>query len=104
MKRFFVLLTALCLLTGVSVQAGEDDHSDTLVIYFSCTGTTKGVAEKLADVTDADIYEIASYISGLAAYLHLIPCVSVRAFLFTVDGDCRSISQQSNGRITGARI
>ena len=31
---------------------------DTVVVYFSATGTTKGVAERIADVTDADIYEI----------------------------------------------
>lgn len=32
--------------------------SNILVVYFSATGTTKGVAEKIADGTDADIYEI----------------------------------------------
>lgn len=32
--------------------------SSTLVVYFSATGTTKGIAEKIADVTGADIYEI----------------------------------------------
>ncbi|MBR6939931.1 MAG: flavodoxin [Clostridia bacterium] len=30
----------------------------TLVVYFSATGTTKGVAEKIANVTNADLYEI----------------------------------------------
>ena len=33
-------------------------HSDVLVAYFSATGTTKGVAEKLAAVTGGDLYEI----------------------------------------------
>lgn len=32
--------------------------SDTLVVYFSATGTTKGVAERLASVTGGDLYEI----------------------------------------------
>ncbi len=30
----------------------------TLVVYFSATGTTKGVAEKIAATTNADTYEI----------------------------------------------
>ena len=40
--------------------ASEDaqNGSDVLVVYFSATGTTKGVAEKIAAVTGADIYEI----------------------------------------------
>jgi len=29
-----------------------------LVVYFSATGTTKGVAEKIANITGADLYEI----------------------------------------------
>ena len=33
-------------------------HSDVLVAYFSATGTTKGVAERIANVTGADVYEI----------------------------------------------
>ena len=34
------------------------DHSDVLVAYFSATGTTKGVAERIASVTGGDLYEI----------------------------------------------
>ena len=33
-------------------------HSDVLVVYFSATGTTEGVAERIANVTGADVYEI----------------------------------------------
>ena len=33
-------------------------NSKTLVVYFSCTGNTKPVAEKIAGLTGADLYEI----------------------------------------------
>ncbi len=33
---------------------------ETLVAYFSATGTTKGVAEKIAAITNADLYEITA--------------------------------------------
>ena len=33
-------------------------HSEVLVAFFSATGTTKGVAEKIASVTGGDLYEI----------------------------------------------
>ena len=33
---------------------------DTLVIYFSATGTTKGIAKKIAAITGADLYEITA--------------------------------------------
>ena len=35
-----------------------DTGKDTLVVVFSATGTTKGVAEKIASITGADFYEI----------------------------------------------
>ena len=54
MKKAIAFLMVLCMLLSVSAFA----ESDTLVIYFSCTGTTKGVAEKLANVTGAYLYEI----------------------------------------------
>ena len=58
MKKAIAFLMILCMLLGVGALAEEATQSDTLVIYFSCTGTTKGVAEKLANVTGADLYEI----------------------------------------------
>lgn len=35
-----------------------DGKSDTLVVVFSCTGTTKSVADKIVSITGADLYEI----------------------------------------------
>ena len=43
-----------------SSEETESTNEDggVLVVYFSATGTTKGVAEKIAGITGADIYEI----------------------------------------------
>ncbi len=41
-----------------SAAAVPAAHSDVLVAYFSATGTTKGVAERIAAVTGGDLYEI----------------------------------------------
>ena len=54
MKKAIAFLTVLCLLLGVGALA----ESDALVVYFSCTGTTEGVAQRLAKVTGADLYQI----------------------------------------------
>ena len=40
------------------VQQPAQQQKDTLVIVFSATGTTKRVAELIAGITDADLYEI----------------------------------------------
>ena len=81
MKRFAVLMLMLSLLIVLSgcgstgTESKEPDQNsevaeeeqntsdadtsgDTLVAYFSATGTTKGVAETIASVTGADTYEI----------------------------------------------
>lgn len=39
-------------------EEGEMPTNEVLVAYFSATGTTKRVAEKIAELTGADIYEI----------------------------------------------
>lgn len=82
MKKMISILLALCLIIGLTACSGgtseepaeaesevveeqteEEESTDmsdkgTLVVYFSATGTTKGVAEKIAAVTGADTYEI----------------------------------------------
>ncbi len=39
-------------------EISDSTEKGTLVVYFSATGTTKGVAEGIASVTNADLYEI----------------------------------------------
>lgn len=39
-------------------DAQADGHRSVLVVVFSATGTTKGVAEKIAAIENADLYEI----------------------------------------------
>ena len=57
---FMLAVTAAC--GSSSAQAGPAEtsaaESDVLVAYFSATGTTKGVAERIASVTGGDLYEI----------------------------------------------
>lgn len=43
-----------------SSQSAESkpQNKDTIVVYFSASGITKGVAQKIAEITSADIFEI----------------------------------------------
>ena len=52
-----LMLTAACLPLSLAEEAAAP-QSHILVAYFSATGTTKGVAEKLAEGLSADLYEI----------------------------------------------
>ena len=63
----FLLALTACGSSGATEKStsssmAEADTSepgkDVLVVYFSATGTTKGVAEKIASITDGDLYEI----------------------------------------------
>ena len=63
MKRMMVVVLTIAitfaLLTGALAESSvQPSEGHILVVYFSCTGTTKGVAEKIAAITGADIYEI----------------------------------------------
>ena len=44
--------------TSTENTGGSEENSGVLVVYFSATGNTKGVAEKIASITGADTYEI----------------------------------------------
>ncbi len=51
------------LIDDKTLVSGASENTDgsvknTIVVYFSATGTTKGVAERIADVTNADLFEI----------------------------------------------
>ena len=41
-----------------NADTGKSKGADTIVVYFSATGTTKGVAERIANATGADIFEL----------------------------------------------
>lgn len=62
MKKLTALLIALMLIASCIPFAPAEETaapaSHILVVYFSATGTTKGVAEKLAEGLSADLYEI----------------------------------------------
>jgi len=60
MKRIITLMFSLILLAGCVPAVAEEaaPHSHILVVYFSATGTTRSVAEKLAEGLTADLYEI----------------------------------------------
>ena len=63
MKKLIVAILTLSLLmtmvlSAVMPASAEEAGSHILIVYFSATGTTKGVAEKLQEALNADIYEI----------------------------------------------
>lgn len=58
MKKILLIVAALVCTIGATAQNNTNMKTDKLVVYFSCTGTTKGAAEKLAQLIGADLYEI----------------------------------------------
>ncbi len=61
MRKFLALFAmGLAVLFNFNARAEENNMTGkkVLVAYFSATGTTAGVAEKLAQVTGGDLFEI----------------------------------------------
>lgn len=62
MKKMTALLIALVLIVScvpfALAEEAAEPASHILIVYFSATGTTRGVAEKLAEGLGADLYEI----------------------------------------------
>jgi len=64
MKKIVMMLTALLAISlsacsqSKSNQKENNEMKKTLVAYFSASGTTKGVAQQLAEVAGADLHEI----------------------------------------------
>ena len=68
---FMATLFTVALADGADKQSKEADMSiKSLVVYFSATGTTKGVAERLASAIGADIQEIKPVAPYTAADLN----------------------------------
>ena len=59
-KILSLLLVSLTFLTSFNAKAEDNNMTDkkVLVAYFSATGTTAGVAERLAKATGGDLFEI----------------------------------------------
>lgn len=59
MKKIILIAALLTCTLGATAQNKNDvKTNDKLVVYFSCTGTTKGVAQKLAELLGADLFSI----------------------------------------------
>lgn len=58
MKRIIFTLVGLCLLCGMSAPVYAQQHSKTLIIYFSESGNTRNMANIIHEMTGGDLVEI----------------------------------------------
>ena len=94
LNKLFLMICLMSVLCGFSVVSADQaeqspvEQRDVLVVYFSATGTTKGVAEKIAALTDADIFEIVPAVPYTSADLNWNDRNS-RTSVETDDPSCR---------------
>ena len=53
-----VTQTTIPQVTTTPESTNDTEDSNVLVVYFSATGNTKGIAEEIANITDGTLYEI----------------------------------------------
>ncbi len=98
MKRKLIislfLIFSLCFISGCNNKKQTkkidntptknfETHNNSVVIYFSATGTTKGVAEKIAKESNSDIIKI-------------IPLEEYKAEDLDYNSDCRANKEQND--------
>ena len=73
MKRLFLTLVTMSMLFSVAAQSGKTSNypkgKKVLVAYFSASGVTAEAAQKLANVTNGDLYAITPATAYSAADL-----------------------------------
>ncbi|MCC8166825.1 MAG: NAD(P)H-dependent oxidoreductase [Planctomycetes bacterium] len=57
-KLLLVFILALFCFTPISAQAAENGTEKVLIVYYSLSGRTKAVADRLQAKTGAELYEI----------------------------------------------
>ena len=104
MKKLTALLTAIMLLAAcvpfACAEETAEPQSHILVVCFSATGTTMGVAEKLVEGLSADFYEIVPEEPYTAADLNYNDRKS-RTSIETDDPTCRPAIAGELPELTG---
>ena len=54
----FFIFPAVCSASPEELPEQNTTRNSILTVYFSCTGTTKAIAEKIVSITGSDIYSI----------------------------------------------